>query len=359
MDMMLNSLPSRTWNRLGINESFIKIEKELKNHTPEMSWNGTNALWNPNAGAGYTWTDLESGMGKDVCTLTQNAEIGLIKTVAGEKMTTPMLLKYTYENGENSMSRLCFHAEKDSRLSVLVLLESNDKNDNGISVIQTKIIAEEGAEVNVYVAQLLGSNYICLNDIGGVSDDNAVINITKLELGSKELYAGTYIDLKGLESAFNADIGYHVIDGQKVDMNYVADHHGAKSNSLMEISGTLEDGAHKVFRGSIDFKHGCPGAKGTENENVLLMGDRVINQTIPLILCKEEDVEGNHGASIGRLDEKMLFYLSARGIAEKEAQRIIAQARIDTICNKIPDEDIRTKIHDFEIERGISYDTGK
>ena len=38
------------------------------------------------------------------------------------------------------------------------------------------------------------------------------------------------------------------------------------------------------------------GAKGDELEDVLLLDDGVQNQTIPLILCAEEDVEGNHGA---------------------------------------------------------------
>ncbi len=43
------------------------------------------------------------------------------------------------------------------------------------------------------------------------------------------------------------------------------------------------------------------------------MGDDVVNQTIPLILCAEEDVKGSHGASIGQLDEETLFYMQARG----------------------------------------------
>ena len=44
-----------------------------------------------------------------------------------------------------------------------------------------------------------------------------------------------------------------------------------------------------------------------------MLGDGVVNQTIPLILCGEEDVEGNHGATIGRLDEKMSGYGMAGG----------------------------------------------
>ncbi len=97
-------------------------------------------------------------------------------------------------------------------------------------------------------------------------------------------------------------------------MNYVARHHGRKTESLMESSGVLSGEAFKLFRGTIDFVKGCPGSVGNEKEDVLLLGDDVVNQTIPLILCAEEDVEGNHGASIGELDEKTLFYLMSRGL---------------------------------------------
>lgn len=63
----------------------------------------------------------------------------------------------------------------------------------------------------------------------------------------------------------------------------------------MDSTGVLAGKAFKLFRGSIDLLPGGSGAKGQEQENVLLLGDGVVNQTIPLILCGEEDVEGNHG----------------------------------------------------------------
>ena len=70
----------------------------------------------------------------------------------------------------------------------------------------------------------------------------------------------------------------------------------------------------------------------------MLMGDDVVNQTIPLILCAEEDVKGSHGASIGQLDEETLFYMQARGISEEQAYALMADARIEAVCQKIPDE---------------------
>lgn len=99
----------------------------------------------------------------------------------------------------------------------------------------------------------------------------------------------------------------------------------------------------KLFRGTIDFIAGCAGAKGAESEDMLLIDENVENQTIPLILCGEEDVEGSHGATIGRLDEQMLFYLGSRGFDQEEAKRLVARARIDALCALIPSEEIQKK----------------
>ena len=70
-----------------------------------------------------------------------------------------------------------------------------------------------------------------------------------------------------------------------------------------------------------------------------MLTDDVVNQSIPLILCAEEDVQGNHGASIGKLDEELLFYLMSRGFSEHEAIDMMAKAKIEALCRKIDDED--------------------
>ena len=114
----------------------------------------------------------------------------------------------------------------------------------------------------------------------------------------------------------------------------------------MDAAGVLSDKAQKIFRGTIDFRKGCAGSVGNEKEDVLLLDDTIVNQTIPLILCNEEDVEGNHGASIGKIDEELLFYLESRGISEENVYDMIAKARINAVCNKITDEETKRKVQE-------------
>lgn len=71
-------------------------------------------------------------------------------------------------------------------------------------------------------------------------------------------------------------------------MNYVALHEGKKSVSEIKTDGVLHENSKKLFRGTIDFKKGAAGAVGNEKEDVLLLDDDIVNQTIPLILCAEE-----------------------------------------------------------------------
>ena len=224
---------------------------------------------------------------------------------------------------------------------------TTDYTTGSILTVQVKIIAEENASVRVSCVQALGGNATGIFDIGGICKNNANIELTRLELGAAKQYTGCCIGLDGTSSSFAADIGYKESDSQHLDMNYIARHRGRHTTSRMNITGVLRDNAFKIFRGSIDFLSGCSGAKGDEQEEVLLLGDDVVNQTVPLILCAEEDVEGNHGATIGEIDERTLFYLASRGIARKEAEQLIARARIEAVSELLPLPEMRKLVSSY------------
>ena len=71
-----------------------------------------------------------------------------------------------------------------------------------------------------------------------------------------------------------------------------------------------------------------------------------MNQTIPVILCDEDDVEGNHGASIGRLDEESLFYMQSRGLSLEAAYELVAEARMENAIHSIMDKRVEEYIEE-------------
>ena len=102
----------------------------------------------------------------------------------------------------------------------------------------------------------------------------------------------------------------------------------------------MKDSAQKTFRGTIDFKRGCKGSVGAEQENVLLLGEEIVNKTIPLILCAEEDVQGDHGATIGELDEETLFYFAARGMDSVMAENLLTREKLYRLAEAMGREDV-------------------
>ncbi|MCD8013042.1 MAG: SufD family Fe-S cluster assembly protein [Lachnospiraceae bacterium] len=216
-----------------------------------------------------------------------------------------------------------------------------------LAAVQTRILAEKGAKVTLVQIQHLEDGFTFINDVGASLAEGARMESIQIVLGGGDTYMGLRTDLGAKSAALESKIGYLLDHDQKLDVNYLAYQTGAKTTSHMDVSGVLRGASQKLFRGTIDFRKGSEGAKGDEKEDVLLFSDDVVNRTVPLILCEEEDVEGNHGATIGRLDESLLFYLSSRGIEEKEVYEMMARARIDAICGGISDEKTRELVREF------------
>ena len=339
----LNRLPARTWNWLRMNESLLNLAPAEAGCMPAVSGLTEPAVWTADAPLPEGWNEIETGMGPDFDAYLNETALFALEVPEGAVLSRPVVLDFTYPEGTRLASRVYLHAEKNSVLPVILLL----RGDAELAALQTRVRAEAGAKVTVYAVELLSEKAACLNDLGGICAEGASMELVKLELGAGQNYSGTAASLAGKGSQFRANVGYRVPTGRKLDMNYVIRHYGEKTHSQLDVNGVLEEDAAKLFRGTIDFPKGCKGAKGNEQETVLLLGERQVNQTIPLILCQEEDVEGNHGATIGRLEERVLFYLASRGISRKAAENMIARAKLDAVCGLIPSEEVRDLVWAF------------
>lgn len=347
VNIKVNRLPALTWNHLGMNDATVYgigpgEEGVCRKEIPR-------GILFESAVKDAGMPFVAAGMGEELEELLQSPAISAWRVSApeGQKMTQPVRFHFSCREGKQSFNRIEIHAERNSELTVVMdFLSADDSDGNSRSIqtlygIQTKVYAQENSLVRLVQVQNTDENLTFLNDIGARCETDAGVEVIQLMLGGKDTYLGCRAALEGERSSFLADIGYLAQGRQRLDMNYEAIHRGRQSSSKINASGVLRDRAEKLFRGTIDFQTGAAGASGNEKEDVLLLDDGVVNRTIPLILCAEEDVEGNHGATIGKLDEDLLFYLESRGIAQKDIYEMLAKARLDAMCKKIPDEETR------------------
>ena len=215
--------------------------------------------------------------------------------------------------------------------------------DNNLAV-RTTIDLNENSRLKLIQLQTTEEESILYNEVRINCQAGATAELIQIFLGKGDLYSDSRIDLEGEGSSLKADIGYIGRSNQNIDINIFANHTGKKTESEINVNGSLNDAAKKVFKGTIDFKNGCTDSVGNEQETVLLLGEDVVNKTVPLILCAEENVVGNHGATIGELDEDTLFYFESRGIDKKKAESIMARAAIDRVARLAGDEKTVKKI---------------
>ncbi|MBQ9211513.1 MAG: SufD family Fe-S cluster assembly protein [Clostridia bacterium] len=200
----------------------------------------------------------------------------------------------------------------------------------------------EGATLKLIQVSTAGGQRV--NDIHVRCGSGARFEWYRVILGGGPVYDNCTAELAGDGSSFAAEIGYRLAEADVLDMNVEAIHLGRKTESQINASGVMSGESQKILRGTIDLRKGCKGAVGNEMEEVLLLDPQVRNRSVPVILCAEEDVVGNHGASIGRLDENLSFYLQTRGLSPEEVERMMAKARVEAVIRKIPDAGVRDRL---------------
>jgi len=133
-------------------------------------------------------------------------------------------------------------------------------------------------------------------------------------------------------------------DKQIFDFSYWVPQQGEQTETDILTTGSLMGSAKKYFRGTIDFLRGGKKAVGSESDVCLLLSPGAHSISIPLLLCKEDDVVGNHASSAGQIDQDKLFYLMSRGFSENGAQLIIVESNIRPVIDKLGDPDMENKV---------------
>lgn len=339
-NMKINVLPSPTYSWLRMNEVEIAAPEALMEGRLELC-----------EGKGYTiarsdyseLSDIAGGMGYDMDILMRDSVSAVTKLTAEGQHEEALRLSLRYHTGVRRADVLYVELKDGASLS-LVLDFQSDPGAEGFAAIQLKFRLGSNASLQLAQIQRLSGPMTFLNDVGVKAGEEARFEQIQLSLSGENCYWGSRTDLVGRRSFLKTDIGYLLSGKNRLDMNYIANHIGKKTECEITVDGVLREEAFKLFRGTIDLRKGAKGAVGNELETVLLMDETVTNQTLPVILCDEDDVEGNHGASIGRLDEGLLFYLMSRGMDREAVYEMMARAKVDAVIQKIPDGETRDRL---------------
>ena len=188
------------------------------------------------------------------------------------------------------------------------------------------ITLHANAQLDWTIVQQASADATLLRRTDCVLHEHAHLDFHALELGGKLARHELRVDLAGAQAGFDSR-GAFVLDGRRhCDTEVLVTHRGRDTVSDSSWRGAVGDRARGVVHGRILVRPGADGSDGSfYNKNLLLSTEAEVD-TRPALEIYADEVKANHGATVGQLDENVLFYLRSRGIALDAARRMLVRA---------------------------------
>ena len=269
-----------------------------------------------------------------------------------KKLGNTVFINYNFNKNNNLLIDYnVIIAEDFSEGTVIINYNSEDETEayhNGM----LKIVAKPNSKLKVIKIQNLNLN--SYNFEGSKSEvfGSADVSIYSMEMGAKVNAVSNKNYLEENGSRIEIWPGYLADKDRKVDLEYSVIFRGRDTSGIIEGRGAVKDTARKVFRGNLYFKKGARHSEGREGEFAILLDKGVRSDSIPGLFCDEDDVIGEHSASIGKVDEAKLFYLMSRGLSENSAKKLIIESSFKPVLNSIDDVEMKNKLLE-ELEKRI------
>jgi len=143
------------------------------------------------------------------------------------------------------------------------------------------------------------------------------------------------IELRGEGSVVEV---FGLILGKKSDdksLEIYITHAASNTRSNVNVRAVLKGRSKFDFRGNVKIENGAKGSDAYLRSDALLFDEAKMGDDTPALEILERDVKAGHAATVGKVDENMLFYLMSRGLTRSQAEKILVQGFTQLIMEKL------------------------
>ncbi len=221
---------------------------------------------------------------------------------------------------------------------------------NSLHSAVVEIIALAHSKVRYTTIQNWSDNVYNLVTKRALAKRNAVVEWIDGNFGSKVTMKYPSIILQE-EGARGQVISIAVAGKGQVQDTGAKIIHCAKNTSSHIIAKSIsKNGGIAVYRGLVKVLKGATQVKARVQCDALLLDEKSHSHTYPTMQIFEEQVDVGHEASVGKISDEQLFYLTSRGLSEQVAQALIINGFIDVFVKELPME------YALEINRLIAHE---
>jgi len=183
---------------------------------------------------------------------------------------------------------------------------------------------------------------------------NAQLITLTLNLGSQKSRSEIETELVG--SGAHAFILGLTIGNEKqtFEQHTLQDHKAPHTTSDLLFKTALLDSAYAVYSGLIKVEKEAQRTDAYQANRNLLLSDKAKADTLPKLEILANDVRCTHGATVGPIDPEQFFYLTSRGIEDKDARKLLIEGFFDEVLGRIKENGFKDKIREFLEEKIVN-----
>ncbi|MEC8077189.1 MAG: Fe-S cluster assembly protein SufD, partial [Candidatus Thermoplasmatota archaeon] len=221
--------------------------------------------------------------------------------------------------------RIIVNVGKNSNISIFEEIRFLGDKENLVNSV-TNFILDEGSKVEHVLVDDYSENTYQISNVLVKQKRDSTFSSYNYSNGKKLVRKDFIIELK--ERGAHCDLrGVYLADQKNhIDHHTIIEHEDEHCTSNELYKGILSGKSTAVFNGRIHVHKAAQKTDAIQSNQNLLLSDDSIIHTKPELEIYADDVKCTHGATIGRLDEKGIFYLRARGIKKEEAQKMMMRA---------------------------------
>jgi Fe-S cluster assembly protein SufD len=244
-----------------------------------------------------------------------------------------------------SYPRVSFKVEANARVGLIERHVSIGSDANFINCA-VDVEAARDATVQHYRVQQTGARAIWFDTLTVKLAENAKYQVHMVNLGALSARSTVNVQLLGERSevgVFSASVGGK---NQVHDTFALVDHVAPNARTNQGFRGIAGGRARVAFNGKIVVRKGAHGTDSSQSLRGLLAGTDAEIDVRPQLEIYTDDVRCNHGATAGKLDDNMLFYLLSRGLDRDTALRLLKWAFLEDVVSKIEVPELRRQIEE-------------
>ncbi len=243
----------------------------------------------------------------------------------------------------SSYPRVEIRVDKDARLELIERHVSVGGIANFVNAA-VRVDGARGATLNHNRVQECGAKAIWFDTLSAVVAQDATYKLHGVNIGALSARSTINVQLTGERA--NASVSVASLgDRQQIQDAFVLIEHAApNARSEQTFRGISAGRARVAFNGKVVVRKDARGTDSQQSLRGLLAGPEAEIDVRPQLEIYTDDVRCAHGATAGKLDENMLFYLLSRGIDRATAQRLLKWAFLEDVVARIEVPELRRQI---------------